>query len=87
MMLRTRLRSEHGPAVQDIAKILADVDKDLEDCDTEVSRLQLRIIVLRNQRRLLEEYRTYGMLHFISLIRRLPNENLLRISDYACGMI
>ncbi|KAE9386341.1 hypothetical protein BT96DRAFT_1026274 [Gymnopus androsaceus JB14] len=83
--LLERLRCEHGPAVTDVTGILADVDKDLEDCEAEVGRLQSRIIALHNQHRLLEQYRTY-LRSFRSPIRRLPNETVLRIFEYACGM-
>lgn len=83
--IRKRLRSEHGPAVQSEAtsRILADVDKDLQDCGTEIHRLQSRIVFLRNQRRLLEDYKTF-LQSLGSPIHRLPNEILLRIFDLAC---
>ncbi|KAE9399362.1 hypothetical protein BT96DRAFT_820689, partial [Gymnopus androsaceus JB14] len=86
--LRARWRSEHGPAVHSEAETtaaLADVDKDIEDCDAEVDRLQSQIIFIRNQRKRLEEYKT--CLRFLrSPIRKIPNETLLRIFDFACDM-
>ncbi|KAE9404457.1 hypothetical protein BT96DRAFT_813556, partial [Gymnopus androsaceus JB14] len=86
--IRRRLRSEYGSGVQseaEISGVLADVDKDLEDCDAEFRRLQSRIIALQNRRKRLEEYKI--SLRFLrSPIRRLPNETILRIFDYACEM-
>ncbi|KAE9402711.1 hypothetical protein BT96DRAFT_816091, partial [Gymnopus androsaceus JB14] len=86
--IRRRLRSEYGSGVQsedEISGALADVDKDLEDCDTEFRFLQSRVIALQNQRKRLEEYKV--SLRFLrSPIRRLPNETILRIFDYACAI-
>ncbi|KAE9404495.1 hypothetical protein BT96DRAFT_419340 [Gymnopus androsaceus JB14] len=77
--IRRRLRSEYGTAIQSDAdnEISNDIDKDLDDCDAEVRRLQSRIIFLQNHRERLEEYK--GCLRFLrSPIRRLPNETVLR---------
>ncbi|KAE9404429.1 hypothetical protein BT96DRAFT_877595 [Gymnopus androsaceus JB14] len=86
--IRRRLRSEYGSEVQseaEISGVLADVDKDLVDCDAEFRRLQSGIIALQNPRKRLEEYKV--SLRFLrSPIRRLPNETILRIFDYACEM-
>ncbi len=84
--VRERVRSEYGPAAQSEAEItgaLADVDKDLEDCDAEVHRLQSHIIHVRNQRRRLEEYKTF-LRSLISPIRKLPSEILSRVFDFVC---
>ncbi|KAE9386333.1 hypothetical protein BT96DRAFT_928261 [Gymnopus androsaceus JB14] len=86
--LRQRLRSEYGSSVQteaDIDGIVSDVEKDLEDCDAEIDRLQSRILVLQNQRRLLERYRTHSC-SLRSPVRKIPNETVQQIFDYACGM-
>lgn len=87
--VRKKLRSEHGPAVNSesdsISRILEDIEKDLGDYDAEVHRLQSRIVVLRNQRRRLEKYKTW-MSSFRSPTRLLPNETLLHIFDYACDV-
>ncbi len=86
--LRSRLRSEFGPAAQaesEIVSAVADVDKDLADCDDEVLRLQSRIIHLRNQQVRLKEYKKC-LRALTSPIRKLPNEILVRIFDYTCDM-
>lgn len=83
--LHEKLHWKHGPTVQpkEIAGILANIDKDLEDCDAEISHLQAHIIVLHNQQWLLEEYKS--LMHpFNSSIWRLPNEIILLIFHYAC---
>ncbi|KAE9404423.1 hypothetical protein BT96DRAFT_813473, partial [Gymnopus androsaceus JB14] len=86
--IRQKLRSEYGSGVQseaEISRALADVEKDLEDCDAEFRRLQSRMIAVQNQRKRLEEYKV--SLRFLqSPIRRLPNEIILRIFDCACEM-
>ncbi|KAE9386338.1 hypothetical protein BT96DRAFT_789466, partial [Gymnopus androsaceus JB14] len=60
--------------------IVSDVEKDIEDCDAEIDRLRSRILVLQNQRRLLEKYRTYSR-SLRSPIRKIPNEIVLQIFD------
>lgn len=65
------LRMEYGPGNQpepEISRVLADVDKDLEDCSSELRYLQSHVSFLQNQRRRLEEYKTC----LGSPIRRLP---------------
>ncbi|KAE9404536.1 hypothetical protein BT96DRAFT_420421 [Gymnopus androsaceus JB14] len=88
MEIRSRLRSEYGCAVQseeEISGILANVDRDLDDCKAETSRLQARIVSLRNQCQRLENYKAC-LKSLRSPIRRLPNETLLLIFDFACDM-
>lgn len=84
-----KLRSEHGPVVcsesDNISRILEDVEKDLEDYDAEIHHLQSRIVVLRNQSRRLQRYKTW-ISSLRSHTRSLPNETLLQIFDYACNM-
>ncbi|KAE9404490.1 hypothetical protein BT96DRAFT_916836 [Gymnopus androsaceus JB14] len=86
--IRQRLRSEYGSAVQSEAEIsgtFADVDQDIDDCGAEVRRLQSRIVFLQNQRQRLMVYK--NCLCFLrSPIRKLPNETVLRIFDFACDM-
>ncbi|KAE9392635.1 hypothetical protein BT96DRAFT_797741, partial [Gymnopus androsaceus JB14] len=68
-----------------IAEALVDIDKDLDEFDAELSHLQSRIVFLQNHRQRLEEYR--GCWHSLrSPIRRLPNETVLGIFDFACDM-
>lgn len=87
--LRTRLRLQHGPIVHSDAEksapALIDVDKDIEDCNAEICRLQRRIVLVQKQCHRLEEYKAC-LRSLGSSIRKLPNETLLRIFDLACDM-
>ncbi|KAJ4482921.1 hypothetical protein C8J55DRAFT_510999 [Lentinula edodes] len=83
--LYKKLRSDFGPAARLKASELADIEKEIEDCDAELLWLQSHITFLRNHRRHLGEYKQ--CLHsLMSPIRKLPNELTLRIFDYTCGI-
>ncbi|KAE9404510.1 hypothetical protein BT96DRAFT_813507, partial [Gymnopus androsaceus JB14] len=65
--------------------MLADVDKDLDECYAEIRHLQSRIVSIQNQSQHLKDYK--ACLHFLrSPICKLPNETVLRIFDYASDM-
>ncbi|KAE9403219.1 hypothetical protein BT96DRAFT_917659 [Gymnopus androsaceus JB14] len=86
--IRKRLRSENGPAIKsdnEISRILVNVEKDLEDYEAEVHRLQSRLIFIRNQRQRLQKYKSY-VSSFKSPIRTMPKETILLIFEYACDM-
>ncbi|KAJ3913064.1 hypothetical protein F5877DRAFT_84152 [Lentinula edodes] len=81
-----RLRSEFGSAVHSKVELfiaVAKYDQDLENCEAEIHRLHSRIIFLRNQHRRLEKTKEF-LLFLGSPIRKLPNETLRQIFDYAC---
>ncbi|KAF9072049.1 hypothetical protein BDP27DRAFT_1320996 [Rhodocollybia butyracea] len=63
--------------------MLKDVDKDLEDYESEILLLQSRILYIENQQTWLKKH-AVGLRSLISPIRKVPNEILLRIFDYAC---
>ncbi|KAE9399564.1 hypothetical protein BT96DRAFT_920090, partial [Gymnopus androsaceus JB14] len=83
--IRRRLRSEYGSGVQseaEISGVLADVDKDLEDCDAEFRRLQSRMIALQNQRKRLAEHKVFLAL---SAVTHSLIQNSGPVSDLNCG--
>ncbi|KAJ3892663.1 hypothetical protein GG344DRAFT_75715 [Lentinula edodes] len=86
--VRQKLRSEYGATIQsdgELSQSIAEIDKDLEACSIEIHHLQSGVIFLQNQHRRLENYRTC-LRSLKSPIRKLPNEVMLRIFDYACDM-
>ncbi|KAJ3901995.1 hypothetical protein F5879DRAFT_273967 [Lentinula edodes] len=86
--VRQKLRSEYGATIQsdgELSQSIAEIDKDLEACSIEIHHLQSSVIFLQNQHRRLENYRTC-LRSLKSPIRKLPNEVMLRIFDYACDM-
>ncbi|KAE9388746.1 hypothetical protein BT96DRAFT_980927 [Gymnopus androsaceus JB14] len=84
--LYTKLRSESGPSAvqpQDIENMILLCDRDYEDYELEVARLESQIWYIREQQKRLEDHKKkLGSLR--SPIRKLPNETLQSIFDYAC---
>ncbi|KAF9072044.1 hypothetical protein BDP27DRAFT_1361291 [Rhodocollybia butyracea] len=84
--LLQRFRSECGPDAVDtkkVAEMLKDVDKDLEDYESEILHLRSRIFYIKTQQTRLKKHA--ADLHSLnSPIRKIPNEILLRIFNYAC---
>ncbi|KAF9072077.1 hypothetical protein BDP27DRAFT_1321037 [Rhodocollybia butyracea] len=84
--LLQRLRSEYGTATVDtkeVAEMLKAIDMDLEDYESEVSLLQSRILYIKTQQTRLKEH-AVNLRSLNSPVRKVPNEILLRIFDYAC---
>ncbi|KAF9066742.1 hypothetical protein BDP27DRAFT_1329972 [Rhodocollybia butyracea] len=84
--LSQRFRSEYGPSsvdTKEIAEMLKAIDKDLEDYDSEILLLQSRILYIKTQQTRLKKH-AVDLRSLNSPIRRVPNEILLRIFDYAC---
>ncbi|KAF9064644.1 hypothetical protein BDP27DRAFT_1333240 [Rhodocollybia butyracea] len=83
--LEDKLRSEYGPFVvsperaEELKEILALADKDIEDHDSEVARLQA---IQANRQRL--EIQRAKLRSLLSPMRKLSNEILLHIFQYAC---
>lgn len=74
----TKLRSESGPSVierQHIEATLLLCDKDYDDYEMEVTRLQSQILFIRGQQKRLKEHRQ-TLQSLCSPIRKLPNEIL-----------
>ncbi|KAF9072055.1 hypothetical protein BDP27DRAFT_439856 [Rhodocollybia butyracea] len=84
--LLQRFRSEYGTATVDtkeVTEMLNAVDKDFEDYETEILLLQSRILYIKTQQTRLKEH-AVDLRYLNSPIRKVPNEILLRIFDYAC---
>ncbi|KAE9405442.1 hypothetical protein BT96DRAFT_916167, partial [Gymnopus androsaceus JB14] len=85
--IHTKLRSGYGTCPSEsseIFQILQLAEKDLEDYETELHELQMRILSIKFQKKRLEDY----MKKLRSLrapIRKLPNELFLRIFLFCCG--
>jgi hypothetical protein len=83
------LRSEFGPFVipperaEEVKEILALVDEDIEDHDSEIVRLRDRIMIIEAQKQQLEVQRT-KLRALLSSMRKLPNEILFRILQQVC---
>ncbi|KAE9395443.1 hypothetical protein BT96DRAFT_146412 [Gymnopus androsaceus JB14] len=58
-------------------------EKDLEDYDTEIARLQSQLISVREQRKRLDDYKTQ-LQWLLSPLREVPNEILFIIFELAC---
>ncbi|KAE9393187.1 hypothetical protein BT96DRAFT_924229 [Gymnopus androsaceus JB14] len=84
--LYTRLRSESGPSVferQDIEDLLLLCDRDDDDYEIELAHLKSRILFIGQQQNRLA-YHKEKLRSLSSPIRKLPNEILRLIFDYAC---
>ncbi|KAE9406613.1 hypothetical protein BT96DRAFT_810715, partial [Gymnopus androsaceus JB14] len=84
--LYSRLRSESGPSAvqrQDIEDLLLLCDRDYEDYELEVARLESQILYIRQQQKQLKRHKK-TLRSLCSPIRKLPNEILRLIFDYAC---
>ncbi|KIK52700.1 hypothetical protein GYMLUDRAFT_233279, partial [Collybiopsis luxurians FD-317 M1] len=82
--LTGKLRSEFGPTgvdVQQIKRMLLSCDRDLEDYDAELVRLQSQMLYLRAQKERLRDYRA-KLRSLLSPVRKLPNELLFRIFEF-----
>ncbi|KAE9397357.1 hypothetical protein BT96DRAFT_823463, partial [Gymnopus androsaceus JB14] len=66
-----------------MSRTLADLDKDLEDCNFEIYRVQSELHRLEARRQHLEKYAA-SLCALRSPIRRLPNETFLSIFGFAC---
>ncbi|KAF9072061.1 hypothetical protein BDP27DRAFT_1184608, partial [Rhodocollybia butyracea] len=69
---------------KEVEEMLKDVDKDLEEYETEISLLQSRILYIKSQQTRLKEH-VIDLRSLNSPIRKVPNEILFRIFDYACN--
>lgn len=86
--IRGRLRSESGPAsVQpdEIRVILRDAQRDLEDYERELHRLESRRIFVVTQHERLREFMSQAQF-LLSPIRKVPDETLRFIFDGCCDM-
>ncbi|KAF9069396.1 hypothetical protein BDP27DRAFT_1421034 [Rhodocollybia butyracea] len=86
--LSQRFRLECGPGAVDtsqVTEMLKDVDKDLEDYESEILLLQSRILYIETQQTRLKKH-AVDLRFLNSPMRKVPNETLLRIFDYACDM-
>ncbi|KAF9069398.1 hypothetical protein BDP27DRAFT_1402626 [Rhodocollybia butyracea] len=86
--LSQRFRLEYGPGAVDtnqVTEMLKDVDKDLEDYESETLLLQSRILYIETQQTRLKKH-AVDLRSLNAPIRKVPNEILLRIFDYACDM-
>ncbi|KAE9404097.1 hypothetical protein BT96DRAFT_438501 [Gymnopus androsaceus JB14] len=84
--LYMKFRSESGPfalKTQEVDDIILLCDRDLEDYEAEVMRLQAQILFVQGQQTRLRNHKT-KILSLNSPIRKLPNEVLALIFDYAC---
>ncbi|KAE9400474.1 hypothetical protein BT96DRAFT_1018860 [Gymnopus androsaceus JB14] len=84
--IREKLRSESGPAsVQpdEVADILQNVQRDLEDYESEIHRIESRRIFLDAQRKRLQIYASH-VESLVAPIRKIPTEILQRIFDDCC---
>ncbi|KIK55594.1 hypothetical protein GYMLUDRAFT_839372 [Collybiopsis luxurians FD-317 M1] len=68
---------------KEVEGIILQCGRDLDDYEDELTRLESRIMFIREQKERLEEYKTkLGSL--TSPIRKVPNEILDAIFDYTC---
>ncbi|KAF9063253.1 hypothetical protein BDP27DRAFT_1271092, partial [Rhodocollybia butyracea] len=67
----------------ELKKALALADKDIEDHDSEVDRLQTQIVFVQGEKKRLETQRA-KLRSLLSPVRKLPNETLLHILQYVC---
>ncbi|KAF9040337.1 hypothetical protein BDP27DRAFT_1244625, partial [Rhodocollybia butyracea] len=69
--------------ISDIPALLSSVQKDLDDYESEIYRLQIHIADIQTRR---ESLRTHeeNLQSLLSPIRRLPNELLTRVFGYVC---
>ncbi|KIK53323.1 hypothetical protein GYMLUDRAFT_937875 [Collybiopsis luxurians FD-317 M1] len=84
--LYARLRSQYGATtleVQEIDDIANLCERDLEDCEAEMTRLQSQILLLQEKQKRLRAYKT-KIRSLSSPVRRIPNEILNVIFEYAC---
>ncbi|KAF9032083.1 hypothetical protein BDP27DRAFT_1348742 [Rhodocollybia butyracea] len=82
--LHDKLRTEFGPASiqpDDVASVLQDIQRDLEDYEAEISRLER----LRQEKERLQEYATQ-LRYLLSPFRKVPDELLREIFDLSCDM-
>lgn len=69
--------------LSDTSALLSSVEKDLDDYESEIHRLQIRIVDIQNGRERLQTYAENLQL-LLSPIHRLPNEILTHCFGYAC---
>ncbi|KIK53322.1 hypothetical protein GYMLUDRAFT_88395 [Collybiopsis luxurians FD-317 M1] len=84
--LFTRFRSEYGThasSAQQVDEVVDLCNKDLEDYEAEIARLQGRILLLQKKQKHLRIYRT-NVRFLSSPVRRLPDEVLSIIFEFAC---
>ncbi|KAF9032080.1 hypothetical protein BDP27DRAFT_1436042 [Rhodocollybia butyracea] len=82
--LHDKMRTESGPAsVQpdEVASVLQDIQRDLEDYEAEIFRLER----LRREKERLEEYATQ-LRSLLSPVRKVPEELLREIFDLSCDL-
>ncbi|KIK53321.1 hypothetical protein GYMLUDRAFT_49340 [Collybiopsis luxurians FD-317 M1] len=85
--LHTKLRSQYGPSMltaQEVDEIVKSCERDLEDYETEVVQLQSQILLLQQKRQHIKTYMTNAR-SLLSPVRRVPNEILGVIFEYACN--
>ncbi|KIK50763.1 hypothetical protein GYMLUDRAFT_50994 [Collybiopsis luxurians FD-317 M1] len=83
-----KLRTEYGssvPSKAELAREIAEAEKEMDGCEAQVHRLQCHIQLLQHHRRRLDEY-TMCLRSLMAPLRKLPNELMLRIFDWACEM-
>ncbi|KAE9388736.1 hypothetical protein BT96DRAFT_778739, partial [Gymnopus androsaceus JB14] len=68
---------------QDVQEMLVLSDRDLDDYESEVDRLQSRIVYVEAQKQRLLDYKT-KLRSLLSPTRRFPNEILGRIFEFTC---
>ncbi|KAE9406603.1 hypothetical protein BT96DRAFT_222752 [Gymnopus androsaceus JB14] len=83
--LYTKLRSEYGTAfeMQEVQEMLLLSDRDLEDYESEIIRLKSQILYVEAQKKRLIDYKQ-RLRSLLSPTRRLPNETLGRVFEFAC---
>ncbi|KAF9067503.1 hypothetical protein BDP27DRAFT_1328721 [Rhodocollybia butyracea] len=84
--LLQRFRLECGPDAVDekeVAEMLIAIANDHEDYESKILLLQSRILYIQTQQARLQKH-TVDVCFLLSPIRKVPNEILLRIFDYAC---
>ncbi|KAF9045630.1 hypothetical protein BDP27DRAFT_1434637 [Rhodocollybia butyracea] len=80
------LRSEYGPFVKPpkrVKEILALADKDIEDYDSEITRLREQLTIIEAQKEQLGTQRA-KLRALLSPMRKMPNEILFRILRQVC---
>ncbi|KAE9391548.1 hypothetical protein BT96DRAFT_864866 [Gymnopus androsaceus JB14] len=75
--------SNHPPSPHDIHELILLSQKDLDDYDTEIARLQTQIDSVQEQKKSLNDYKT-NLQSLLSPFRELPNEIMCLIFELAC---
>ncbi|KAE9406518.1 hypothetical protein BT96DRAFT_810642, partial [Gymnopus androsaceus JB14] len=79
--MKDNIRADYDPTTRpEIDEILSLLDKDYQDYESEITRLQLQVAALSSRKRRLKVYEA-KLRNLAAPIRKLPNEMLMLIFD------